>query len=185
MKKIKITILSLVLTASTLVAHSQETRIKLNNDAKKSSITYAMNHPLHAWTGVSTDVSSVIVTNEAKNTINQVAVKVTIASFNSKNANRDSHTIEVTEALTYPSVSFASKSIEQHGDSLNITGTLNFHGVNKIISFEATMKKANKKIEVIGNFEFNMTDYNIEPPTLMGIAADDAIKLSFDVIYLE
>lgn len=163
---------------------AQETKlVKIFADKSKSSITYAMNHPLHAWTAESKDVTSVILTDENKTMINQVAVSVRVASFDSKNANRDSHTIEVTEAIKYPKITFASSAITQDGDKLKVTGTLNLHGVDQTISIEATKAKNKKNLEVSGSFTVKMTSFKIDPPSLMGMATDDDIKISFKMIY--
>jgi len=158
-------------------------QIKVFADKKESTITYAMNHLLHSWEGVSSEVNSVILTDEKRNTITQAAVSVKISSFDSKNANRDSHAIEATEALKYPTISFASNSIKQDGNNLEITGTLTFHGVSKSITIKAEKKIVKNKAEITGNFSVNMKDFKIDPPKLMGIAADEEIKLSFKMLY--
>lgn len=165
------------------VAYGQSKRTKLFADKSKSTITYAMNHPLHSWTAVSHDVSSVILYDKDNNTISQAVVSVRVASFDSQNANRDSHSIEVTEALKYPKITFVSKLITPKEDSLEIKGTLSFHGIKRDISFKAISKKNKSKIRIIGGFVVLMSQFNIEPPSLMGIATDDEIKISFDVQY--
>ena len=157
--------------------------VKLFADKNKSTITYSMNHPLHSWTGTSKEVNSVILTNEKKDAISQVAVSVRFASFDSKNANRDSHAMEVVNAITYPSITFESKSIQRNGDKLLVEGILTFHGISKTISFDVEKKNMKSKIEVTGGFDIKMTDFEIDPPSLMGLPTDDDIKISFDVFY--
>lgn len=178
-----ITIIAAVLLFNTVVFAANPAPVKLFADKSHSTITYAMNHLLHSWTGTSKDVNSVILTDENKKAISQVAVSVKISSFDSKNANRDSHMMEVTDALKYPNITFSSKSVKQDGNKLSVDGTLSFHGVNKDISFVAEEKKNKNQIEVTGGFDVKMTDFNIEKPTLMGVATDDNIKITFDVLY--
>ena len=84
-----------------------QNKVKVNCIKEESSITYAMNHPLHAWTGESKDINSIILTDDARSAIFQVAVSAKVSTFDSKNANRDSHMMEVTEALKFPNVTFA------------------------------------------------------------------------------
>ena len=110
-------------------------------------------------------------------------MSVKFSSFDSKNANRDSHSIEVTEALKYPNTTFNSKSIKQEGNKLSVEGTLNFHGVNKDISFVAEKSGNKNKIQVTGGFEIKMTDFKDDQPSLMGLDTDDKIKIKFDVVY--
>ena len=58
-----------------------------------------MSHPFHDWTGKSNKLNSAIICLPNKDSISQVAVSVNISSFDSENSNRDSHVIEVTEAV--------------------------------------------------------------------------------------
>ena len=168
----------------TTTSFAQKLKLKkLYATKNKSDITYAMNHPLHAWSGVSNDILSVILLDTSNMEINELAVVVKIASFDSKNSNRDSNTIEVTEALKYPNVNLSSNSIKQVNDKLTVKGTLKFHGVSKEIIFDAEKKIIKDEMKVTGNFEILMTDFKIKPPKLLGITTDKDIKLSFTVFY--
>jgi polyisoprenoid-binding protein YceI len=166
-----------------LVTAQEPAQIKLFADKSKSTITYAMDHMLHSWEGTSNEVSSVIVTDKDRNLVHQVAVTVKISSFDSKNANRDSHTMEATDAIKFPSVSFASTSIKQDGNLLQVAGNITFHGVSKPVSFQAVKKIVNNTAEISGGFSINMKDFGISPPTLMGVATDENIKLTFTMVY--
>lgn len=180
MKRIELFTIILLLAA---LAHAQNNVEKVFCDKAKSTITYSMHHPLHSWEGISKNVISVILTDSKRDKINQVAVSVKIASFDSKNANRDSHTMEVTEALKFPAITFNSTSIEQTGTTLNVKGILSFHGLKKEISFEANKAIKKNKLNVTGNFSVIMTEFGIKPPSLMAMATDDEIKITFDVWY--
>ena len=174
----------IIILLCTTTSFAQKLKLKkLYATKNKSDITYAMNHPLHAWSGVSNDILSVILLDTSNMEINELAVVVKIASFDSKNSNRDSNTIEVTEALKYPNVSLSSNSIKQVNDKLTVKGTLKFHGVSKEIIFDAEKKIIKDEMKVTGNFEILMTDFKIKPPKLLGITTDKDIKLSFTVFY--
>ena len=165
-------------------ANAQTTpQVKLFCDKTQSTITYSMHHPLHSWTGESKDVTSIILIDENRNIITQVAVSVKISSFDSKNANRDSHVMEATEALTFPVITFSSTSIKQEGNKIIVTGTMKFHGVSQPVTFEAEKTMVKDKAEITGNFVVKMTQFQIKPPSLMGVATDDDIKLAFKMIY--
>ena len=174
----------IIILLCTTTSFAQKLKLKkLYADKNKSDITYAMNHPLHAWTGVSNNILSVMLLDTSNMEINELAVVVKIASFNSKNSNRDSNTIEATEALKYPNVSLSSNSIKQANNRLTVKGTLKFHGVSKEIIFDAQKEIIKDEIKVTGNFEILMTDFKIKPSKLLGIATDKDIKLSFTVFY--
>ena len=171
------------LLLSLLLSSAWAQQIKFTADKKLSSITYSMYHRLHNWDGISRELNSVILADAAKNTITQVAVSVKVSSFDSKNANRDSHTMEVTEGLKYPNITFSSTEIQQQGDQLFVKGVLSFHGVNRNINFEALRKKSGDKLEIQGAFTVKMSQFNIEPPTLLAIPTNDEFKISFKAVY--
>lgn len=176
MKKI-VALFSLILIGLNLV-FSQNT-VKYGADKSKTYITYSMSHPLHKWDGTSKDVASVLVFNNDTKLIEKVAAAIPVSTFDSQNANRDSHMIEMVEGIKIPNVTFSSTSITGTLDKMTVTGTLNFHGVPKIIVFEASAKMVNNTIEVTGAFNVKMTEFNIEIPSLMGIPTKDLIELKF------
>ena len=158
-------------------------KVKVNCIKEASSITYAMNHPLHAWTGESKEVNSIILTDEARTTIYQVAVSAKLSTFDSKNANRDSHMMEETEALKYPSVTYVSTSVTIDKNSFRSTGTLTFHGVGQPVDLLGNFNKEGNKLTFTGSFKLKMTQFKVDPPSLMGIKTDDEFKLDFKVVY--
>lgn len=179
MKKITFFIAAILISFSGIA----QNKIKVNCLREESSITYAMNHPLHAWTGVSKEINSILLTDEAKGTIFQVAVSAKVSSFDSKNANRDSHMMEVTEALKFPNVTFTSSAITLEGDDFTASGNLTFHGVSQPVALKGKLLKEGGKLIFTGNFTLKMTQFKIDPPSLMGISTDDDFKLEFKVVY--
>ena len=158
-------------------------KVKVNCVKEECSITYAMNHPLHAWTGENKEINSIILTDEARTTIYQVAVSAKVASFDSKNANRDSHMMEVSEALKFPNVTFVSASVTMDGTNFSSAGTLTFHGISQPVTLQGKLTKEGNKMTFAGDFKLKMTQFKITPPSLMGIGTDDEFKLEYKVVY--
>jgi polyisoprenoid-binding protein YceI len=154
---------------------------KVEVDKKLSSITYAMKHPLHSWTAISKDLKCVLVYDINNQKIESVAVAIPVKSFDSGNSNRDSHAVEVLEALKYPNVTFSGKVISETENQIIAKGNLNFHGVSKPIEIKASKSNSSGTLSVVGSFEVNMLDYNITPPGLMGLKTNDVIQLIFDL----
>ncbi|MCF6241423.1 MAG: YceI family protein [Bacteroidales bacterium] len=165
---------------SNILAQNQ---LKLRNNPQKSFIKYAASHPLHDWEGISHKVIAIIITNTDKNMITAVAAKVKVSSFNSENSNRDSHMIEITDAIKYPYITFKSIKIEQKNDKLHFIGTLNFHGIEKKLESDAVFKKKKGTIFVSGNFPIKLSDFKIKRPALMGMEMDDILKISFNLVF--
>ncbi len=176
---------SLIFLIATIlgVGASAQNKVKVNSVKEETSITYSMNHPLHAWTGESKEVNSIILTDETKTTIFQVAVSAKVSTFDSKNANRDSHMMEVTEALKYPNVTFVSTSVTIEGGDFTSMGSLTFHGISQPVALKGKLTKEGNKLIFTGEFNLNMTQFKIEPPSLMGINTNDDFKLEFKMVY--
>jgi polyisoprenoid-binding protein YceI len=153
-------------------------------DKAKSDLTYKAVHQLHAWEGKNKNADCIIVYDDEKGTIEKVAVSAKVADFDSQNSSRDSHALEVLEALKYPKVTFVSTSISSAGkDKFTITGNLTFHGITKSISFEAKQTKTSSKIVAEGTFSVLMTDYKIERPSLMFIPTNDKMDIELYMVF--
>ena len=173
----------MVVALTATFGYAQSTS-KLMSDTGKSYIRYAMSHPLHDWEGTSKDVKAVVVIDNNTKEIQQTAIAVKVSTFDSHNANRDSHMMEATDAIKYPNVTFTSTSFQKDQGQETVTGDLTFHGITHSITVPIEEKTAkNGEIEVTGKFAVKMTDYKIDPPSLLGMAADDNIKLNFDIFF--
>lgn len=162
---------------------SVKAQVKKPIDKKKSSITYAMNHMLHAWEGTSKEINGVVQFNN-KNELEKVAIVSKVSAFDSKSSNRDSHMLEVTEAIKFPNISFYSTSLTEIKKSeWSVKGILQFHGVNKEVNFKAISKEVDGATEIIGNFIFLLEDFKIERPSFMLKPVDNEVKVNFQVYF--
>lgn len=144
----------------------------------ESSITYQLTHPLHEIESTSKDSHCVISVDVEKKEITQVSVQVDVTTFNSGNSSRDSHAMEVIDALSYPEANFTSTNISQNGDSLKVYGKLTFHGITKDIKIAAALKWTNSKLVVNGKFEISLTAFKVERPSLLMIPSKDELKFT-------
>ena len=91
--------------------------------------------------------------------------------------------MEVAEAIKYPSVTFASNALVENNGKLTIKGNLTFHGVAKPVELVADKKSVDDKLIVTGEFSLKLTDFNVDPPSLMGLATNDDFKLAFNIVF--
>ncbi|AFK01833.1 YceI family protein [Emticicia oligotrophica DSM 17448] len=166
-----------------LWAFSQQDVSKLLADKSISTINYAMKHPMHDWEAVCKDVNAVIVLNNATKSIEQVAVSLKPQSFDSGNANRDSHALEVIEALKYPKITFVSTKIRTVAETVAVEGSLTFHGITKPVTITATRGEAAGKLVFEGKFDISLTDFQVERPSLFGLKTEDLMKFKFKLIF--
>lgn len=158
-------------------------QVKLRAKKEESSISYTMKHPLHEWTGTSRELNCIMETND-KGDIQKVAAIVKLASFDSKNSNRDSHLIEVADGLTYPNISFMSSSITPNGPGkYKVNGKITFHGVEKPMEFTITEEKKDKKRVFSGSFQILLEDFKIERPTLMLVKTENEVLINLSVVF--
>jgi polyisoprenoid-binding protein YceI len=145
---------------------------------QESSITYQLTHPLHEIESISKEAYCKIDVDLNKKEISKVFVQVDVTSFNSGNSSRDSHAMEVIDALSFPDSKFISSSIMQKGDSLKVSGKLTFHGITKDVVISAATKWSNNKLIVNGNFEISLTAFNVERPSLLLIPVKENLRFS-------
>jgi len=148
----------------------------------ESTLNYRLVHPMHVVHGVSQDFRCMVTISSDTSRVH-VSVAAKVATFSSGNSNRDSHAMEVLEAIRYPEVTFESdKSVPSGNRSeYQVTGQLTFHGVTREISFPVIPRRANHKINVKGGFEINLSDFKVARPALLGIAVKDKLNVSFEL----
>ena len=156
---------------------------KLEAVKNESYIMYQLTHPLHEVEATSKSALCLVEADIAKKEIKRVAVRVGVMSFNSGNSNRDSHAMEVVEAIKFPDAIFQSKSIVQKGDSLEVSGELTFHGITKDVVVSAFPKWSKDKLVVDGNFDISLTAFHIERPSLLLIPVKDALKFTLSQVF--
>ena len=145
----------------------------------ESSVTYRLVHPLHEIEATSKNVQYLLDADVAAKKVEHVAAQVDVTTFDSGNSNRDSHAMEVIDAITYPDVRFMSTSITQSGDSIHVTGRLTFHGVTRDVTIGGMLTWSSQELVMHGGFDLSLEAFKIERPSLLMIPVED--KLSFTV----
>jgi polyisoprenoid-binding protein YceI len=143
-----------------------------------SWITYKVVHPLHEVLAKSASPEYTVVLDPTTKEIKSVTAAVDVTTFDSGNSNRDSHAMEVIDAIDYPEVEFTSTSITQTGDSLYVTGHLTFHGITKDITMAGTTQWQPNRLDVHGGFVITFTQFKLERPALLLIPVEDNITFT-------
>jgi polyisoprenoid-binding protein YceI len=147
------------------------------------SMTYFMVHPLHKIESTSKEVSSVVRIDPLNKTVQAVSATVDVTTFNSGNSNRDSHAMEVIDAISFPEASFTSSSVISRGDSLFATGNLTFHGITHEITINAIQQWTEKKLIIHGAFTIGLTNFKIERPSLLLVPVEDELRFTLTTAY--
>ncbi len=165
--------------ASTLEA--QVIRAQVIKDA--STIKYHMSHPLHEFDAVSKEAVYIVNIDPAKKQISDVSAEVDVTTFDSGNSNRDSHAMEVIDAISYPEVTFRSTGVTQNGDSLRVAGKLTFHGITRDIVIPAAVSWGQNRLDVHGKFDITLTEFKIERPSLLMIPVADDVNFTVEAAF--
>jgi polyisoprenoid-binding protein YceI len=146
----------------------------------ESALSYGLVHPMHHITGVSRDFLCKV--DLSPDTLSsQIKVIAAISSFDSKNSSRDSHAMEMVQAMKYPNVEFASTAVKPEGDGYLVSGNLTFHGITRPVAFHVTPKSGGGKVEIIGEFAVKLSDFKVERPSLLFVPTEDKLTIRFDL----
>ena len=149
-------------------------------DKGESNIKYSAKHVLHAWEGVNNDVSGVVVYDEG---ISKIALAAKVIDFDSGNSGRDSHSLEVLEALKFPNIKFYSEDINSEGNAIIFNGEIEFHGEKRPITVLGSIENSNKKIKIDGKFQIIPSEFLITLPSFMLIEMEDYLDISFSLYF--
>jgi polyisoprenoid-binding protein YceI len=153
-------------------------------DPAHSAITYDMEHPAHAWSGSSHEVSGRIVV-DAAGLVTAADVSAPVLSFDSGNRNRDSHMAETVEFYAYPNVTFSltrlTSSPASTAPGAVAEGTITFHGVARPVRVPVRVERRGNRLHVTGQFDLTLTEFGLERPSLMMVRVRDWLRIHLDL----
>ena len=147
-------------------------------NAEKSNINYSAKHVLHAWEGVNDNIKGVIIYDGSVSTI---AIAAKVVDFDSGNSGRDSHSLEVLEALKFPNIKFYSDRVNSKGNAIIFEGEIEFHGEKKPIKVLASIEESDENIKINGKFQIIPTEFSLTLPSFMLIEMEDYLNISFSL----
>lgn len=141
---------------------------------------YKVSFPLKNVEGQSSRVKG---KGQCTETTCEFLVATPVASFDSGDGNRDAHMREVTKAALHPMVavkiSFANpKAANQVKAKLDVT----FAGKNKSYQdVPITLVQKDGGIKTQGTWTIQLSDFNVERPSLLGFSISDEVAISYDL----
>ncbi len=99
-------------------------------------------------------------------------LSVDMKLFVSDNSDRDEHMNKTNEVEKFPLASYTITEITKAKDAnaYTIDGTLDFHGVQKALRFDAEISVDEKTITISGISKFLLSEYDVDAPCLLGFA---------------
>ena len=156
-------------------------------DPAASVVKFHLHHPMHAVDGRSSQIEGKAVLGDDGKVMTMI--RIPAASFDSGDANRDSHMRETLESSKYPFVVFKGVTSlvmpVAHGKAVDakLDGELDFHGVKRPISIPAqiTLEKDGAAV-VTSKFVVNLESHRIERPALLFVKVDENVQLDVKLV---
>ena len=99
-------------------------------DVDQSYVQYQGSHTLHDWEGTNPLIYGLAVANQSGDKIKKLALLAYVRDFDSQNSGRDSHSLEVLDALKFPEIKFYSESVLLDKQMATIEGYFEFGTAN-------------------------------------------------------
>ncbi|MNX16973.1 hypothetical protein D3C86_468490 [compost metagenome] len=163
-------------------------------DSAHSRVGFAIKHMMISTVrGEFTQFDGEVDLNEQDPSRSTATGRVTVASIDTGNADRDNHlrTGDFFDAATYPTITFQSRRIESlGGERFRVTGDLTMHGVTKELSLDAELSppakdpwgKMRRGVSLTG--ALNRKDFGLTWNQALetgGVLVDEKVKLEIEL----
>jgi polyisoprenoid-binding protein YceI len=110
-------------------------------DLAHSEVSFRIRHFMSKVSGTFTDWSGTIQADPANWAGGSVSVSIVTTSVSTRNETRDNdlRSPRFFNADSFPAISFVSRSVEQKGDSLTVSGDLTMRGVTKPVVLKGSV----------------------------------------------
>ena len=153
----------------------------LRIDNSISSISYSGTHFLHNWDATNENISGLIELSD--NQISKIGILAKVADFKSGNSSLDSNSFRVLDALKIPNIIFRSTDIVETLDIISVSGTISFHGIEKVINVTLNKLNDNDIVSLNGKFIIKLSDFNVKRPSLLLQKINDEIEVQINLIF--
>src|SRR5579862_5793840 len=177
MNKTKLIVPFLILALSAIASADSQWVLDQN------TLSYHVSHPLHQVDGVSHTARGKGVCHDGQC---DFLIAVPVKSFDSGDSNRDLHMVQVTRGAQYPMVSVRTRIPESMADSAEMHLDLDVEFAGQTahytdVPFKVATEGNGKRIS--GTIPCKLTDFKIDPPTLLTMPIKNDIPVRVDVTW--
>ena len=97
---------------------------------------------------------------------------------------RDKNMYKLLNVDKFETISFDIKNIIKNEINYDISGVLTLNGISKDIIVKSDISEEKSNILLNGKFSFNLTNFNLEPPSMLFLKVRDQIDITYK-IYLK
>lgn len=147
----------------------------------QSTLSYHVSHPLHQTDGVSHAARGKGVCHDGQC---DFLIAVPVKSFDSGDSNRDLHMLQVTKGAEFPMVTVRTRLPESDSKAATIQADLEIQFAGQTahynqVTFQLTTQE--KEIEVAGTIPATLSDFKIEPPTLLTMPVKNEMPIHVEM----
>lgn len=150
---------------------------------QESTLTYHVSHPLHQTEGVSHAARGKGVCSAGQC---DFLIAVPVKSFDSGDSNRDLHMLQVTKGAEFPLVSVRVKVPESAASSSTLRLDVEVQFAGRTVQYKQValqMVVTGNQVRITGTVAATLTDFNIDPPSLLTIAVKNEIPVRLDMTW--
>ena len=158
------------------------------NLSDKSTMTVSGTSTLHDW---HSEVETIKASAEAKIeggqlvSIEKLIINVPVTSIKSGKSAMDKNTFEALKYKEHPTLKYQLTSSKIQGNQITAEGKMVIAGEVRSVTLTGSYLLTGNSITIEGNYDIDMNDYNIEPPTaLMGtVTTGKDVTIHYHIIF--
>ncbi len=195
-------LISLLLAAAISSGIAQTSQPKIFTVEPASKLWVDGTSTLHSFTFEAKQIDGTLQANnffasrtsatQQEAAIEQMDITIPVVKLESEHSGMNSNMQEAMKADKFPNISYrlVSAEVKEAGNSsaetfvLSTQGYLKIAGTEKMIGMDVTAKRLpSGELELTGSKDLLMTDFGIEPPTMMfgTIKTGDKVSIRFDL----
>lgn len=150
---------------------------------QQNTLTYHVSHPLHQTDGVSRAAKGRGVCHAGQC---DFLIAVPVKSFDSGDSNRDLHMLQVTRGAEFPIVSVRTRLPESDSKAEDIKADLEIQFAGQTVQYKQVpfkLEKQGTEIHVIGTIPATLSDFKIDPPSLLTMPVKNEIPVRIDMFW--
>jgi hypothetical protein len=150
---------------------------------EKSTLTYHVSHPLHQSEGVSHAAKGKAVCHAGDC---ELLIAVPVKSFDSGDSNRDVHMLQVVRGAQFPIATVRFQVPESAASSPSVHADLHIEFAGQTVEYKQVPFQVNvhgNEAEVTGTIPAKMSDFKIQPPSLLSIATKDEMPVRVNLTW--
>jgi hypothetical protein len=150
---------------------------------ERPTLTYHVSHPLHSTDGVSHAAKGKGVCHAGQC---DFLIAVPVKSFDSGDSNRDLHMLQVTRGAQFPMVTLRTRLPEEASGSATVRADLEIQFAGQTARYPQVpfqLATQGNQIRITGTIPATLSDFKIDPPTLLAIPVKNEMPVSVDMTW--